>query len=128
MSVDQKYELCDFVFAHVGIHAESAEHAKESAERLLELFGLPVIKGNSSYFSSHSIEIRKEPYFGTHGHIGIGTRSVERAMEMLSLKGVEFLLESSQYNEGRLTGIYLKDEVCGFAIHLMERMEEVQSV
>jgi len=62
----------------------------------------------------------KEPGRGAHGHLGIRTWDIERALYHLSRLGLESDYTSARYDEhGRLKLIYLKGEVAGFALHLV---------
>jgi 2-dehydro-3-deoxyphosphogluconate aldolase/(4S)-4-hydroxy-2-oxoglutarate aldolase len=57
---------------------------------------------------------------GTNGHIAIKTNSVDRAIRYLTeIKGVEFDTDSATVKNGKTTSIYLKNEVAGFAVHLV---------
>ena len=57
---------------------------------------------------------------GSHGHIAIGVSDVERAVYYLRKQGVEFDLENAKYKGGRMSSVYLKEEIAGFAFHLVE--------
>ena len=64
----------------------------------------------------------KKPGRGKNGHIAIGTNSVDRAVYHLGRQGVEFLEESRMADaKGRTKAIYLKQELSGFAIHLVQK-------
>ena len=56
------------------------------------------------------------------GHIAIGTNNVDRAVYHLGLRGVTFD-ESSRKTDakGNTKAIYLKDELAGFAVHLVKK-------
>ena len=59
---------------------------------------------------------------GTMGHIAIGTNSVERAVYHLSKKGCKFDMDSATYdNDGKMKFIYIKDELGGFGVHLVNK-------
>ena len=56
------------------------------------------------------------------GHIGLRTNYLERAVSYLENMGVEFIEESKKYNaKGGLQVIYLKEEIGGFAVHLVQK-------
>ena len=57
----------------------------------------------------------------TAGHIGIRTNFVERAKFFLENQGFEFDPSSASYKDGQLKAIYLKDEVAGFAVHIVQK-------
>lgn len=114
-------KMLDFRVVHVGINNDSADEEKKQANRLTELFGFGQDKHSASTFSSDEIEVGGKQFPGTHGHIAIGTSDCERAMYYLEKKGVEFDMETAKYKNDRLTFVYLKEEIGGFAFHLIEK-------
>ena len=89
--------------AHLGINAANAENAAQIAELFHVLFGF-------------------EPNGrGTNGHICIAVDDMAKAMDELKEKGVAFDESSAKYKNGELTAIYFKDEIAGFAIHLLKK-------
>lgn len=112
--------MMGFEVVHIGINAENDEQAQKAATQFQLLFGFPVKAGNTSYFASKGIEIMKTPYLGTHGHIAVATNNVARAKAFLEQKGFAFHEDSAKFlPNGKLNAVYLKDEVCGFAVHLV---------
>ena len=94
---------------------------KEVAELFHVLFGFEPKYGNSSIFvGDKMIEIVKENGRGTNGHICIAVDDMAKAMDELKEKGVAFDESSAKYKNGELTAIYFKDEIAGFAIHLLK--------
>ncbi len=75
----------------------------------------------ASVFAGSAVEAMKSPYLGAKGHIAVGTNSVDRAVNYLESQGVEFNMDSAKYKDGKLTAIYLKEEVAGFAVHLVQK-------
>ena len=65
----------------------------------------------------------KEPYLGKNGHIAIRTNYIERAVNYLStVLGVEFDETSAKRDaKGALKAIYMKEEIGGFAVHLVNK-------
>ena len=113
--------MLGFELAHIGINGENEAAALQVAQRFSFLFGWAVKPGNSSVFSGTAVEVMKEPFKGTHGHIAIRTNYIERAVNYMStVLGVEFE-EPKRDEKGNYKAIYLKEEVGGFAIHLMQR-------
>ena len=109
-----------FRLVHVGINHETEEEASAAAARLANLFCLPVRNCSKSVFADPYVENMKFKFYGEKGHIGFKTNSLDRAVKYLRTVGVEFNEESCQYDAaGKLTCIYLKEEVGGFAIHLV---------
>ena len=92
-----------------------------TATLLCKMFGWPIKVGNKSIFAGTAVEVMKMPFRGAKGHIGIRTNFIERAKFFLESQGFEFDPESANVKDGRLTAIYLKDEVAGFAVHLVQK-------
>ena len=68
----------------------------------------------------HNIEIMKNPFLGKNGHIGIGTPDVAAAKAELEARGFTFREDTAKFKpDGTLNAIYLTEEICGFAIHLV---------
>lgn len=106
---------------HIGINCENAEAALAEAKKLSALLGWPVKEGNSSVFAGTGIELNKQIGRGAHGHIAIGCNSVARAKWHLEHRGFAFDEDSAVMKNGRLHAIYLKDEIAGFAFHLLQK-------
>ena len=106
-----------------GINAENEEEAKKAAARFSFIFGMPAKDGNSSVFAGSAVEVMKSPYLGKNGHIAIRTNYIERAINYLeSVLSVEFNEESAKRDaKGVLKAIYLKEEIGGFAVHLVQK-------
>lgn len=114
--------MLGFELAHVGINAENAEEAKKAAALFETLFGFTAKEGNSSVFAGTEVELMKGPYLGRCGHIAISTNSISRAVAFFTRKGIAFNQESAKYDaKQNLKAIYLADEICGFAIHLVQK-------
>ena len=110
--------MAEFALAHIGINAENEAEARKAAE----LFGFPVKDGNSSLFAGSGIEVMKTPYLGKNGHIAIGTPDVAAAQAELEARGFSFRADSAKFlPDGTLNAIYLEQEICGFAVHLVGR-------
>ena len=110
-------------FVHMGINSENAEEATKSA-RLFELmFGLPVKEGSKSLFAGDAFEFMKQKGPGTHGHIAIRTNFVDRAMAYFKRMGFAFDESTVTYDDktGKPKFVYFKDEIAGFAIHLLQK-------
>lgn len=113
--------MLGFKLVHVGINCADEAAAEKAARTFCALFGLEYKPGNSSIFAGSAVECMKTPFKGTNGHIAIGTNSVDRAIYHLGRQGVEFD-ESTRKTDakGATTVIYLKDEIAGFAVHLVK--------
>ncbi|MBR3966125.1 MAG: bifunctional 4-hydroxy-2-oxoglutarate aldolase/2-dehydro-3-deoxy-phosphogluconate aldolase [Clostridia bacterium] len=111
-----------FELAHVGINNENGETALAGAEKMSETFRLPTKVGNSSIFSGTAVEFMKTMFYGTKGHIGFKTNSMARALEYFKANGIEVIEESIRRDDGgKLVSAYLKDEIGGFAVHIVKR-------
>ena len=115
--------MLGFEIAHVGVNTASEADALKAAERFGFIFGMPVKNGNSSVFAGSAVEFMKEPYLGKNGHIAIRTNYIERAVNYLStVLGVEFDETSAKRDaKGALKAIYMKEEIGGFAVHLVNK-------
>ena len=111
--------MVEFTLAHVGINCANSDEAKRGAAMFEAMFGLTAREGNSSVFAGKAVELMKTPYLGKNGHIAIGT-SDAAAVADLTERGFAFNMESAKYKaDGTLNAIYLADEICGFAVHLV---------
>ncbi|MBQ7266229.1 MAG: bifunctional 4-hydroxy-2-oxoglutarate aldolase/2-dehydro-3-deoxy-phosphogluconate aldolase [Firmicutes bacterium] len=113
--------MLGFTFAHVGINSENADVAAATAKRFSDIFGFEYDEHNSAIFAGKGIEVRKQMFLGKNGHVAIKTNNVERAIRYLKdVKGVEFDESSATVKNGKTTAIYLKEEIGGFAVHLVQ--------
>lgn len=111
-----------FELAHVGVNNENGEQAEIGAGSIGDIFRLPVKVGNSSVFAGTAVEFMKTMYYGTKGHIGFKTNSMERALAYLKNSGVEIIEESIRTDDKcKLVSAYLKDEIGGFALHIVRK-------
>ena len=116
--------MLGFELEHVGINGENEEEAAKTAKRFSFLFGFPTKDGNSSVFSGTAVEVMKAPFKGTHGHIAIHTNYIERAVNYMStVLGIQFE-EPKRDENGKYKAIYLKEEIGGFAVHLVQRKHD----
>ncbi len=113
--------MLGFELRHIGINANGDEEAENVAGSFEKLFGFTKKVGGSSVFAGTAIEVMKQPYLGAHGHIAIGTNYIERAVYHMELQGFEFDPETAKYKNGKLVAIYLKGELGGFAVHLVQK-------
>lgn len=113
--------MLGFEIRHVGINASSENEADEIAGSFETLFGFAKKTGNSSVFAGSAIEVMKTPYLGTHGHIAIGTNYVDRAVYHMELQGFEFDMSTAKYKNDKIVAVYLKGEIGGYAVHLVQK-------
>ncbi len=115
-------EMLGFELAHVGINAADGAEASCVANRFAQVFGMAAKEGNSSVFAGTAVEVMKKPYLGAMGHIAIRTNYIERAAHYLESCGVEMNWESAKYGDKKeLKAVYLKEEMGGFAVHLVQK-------
>jgi len=114
--------MLGFELAHLGINRASAEEALELAGTLGRLWHLPVKEGSSSVFSGPAFEVMKGDGRGARGHVAIRTNSIPRAVAHLERLGIAVDPDSAKGPAGGpITAIYLRDEIAGFAFHLLQK-------
>ena len=110
---------------HVGINQENPEEALRTVKLLGELFGFPCRETPGSWFVNDQFEVMKEPFLGRHGHIAIAARNTQAAYEYFKSRGVAFAEETAvRFPDGSLNVIYFRDEIGGFAFHLVQKKAE----
>ena len=118
-AVDQ---MLNFRMEHVGVNCANTEQAKACADICREAFSFGTNELPVSYFAGEGLEFMKDGGRGTNGHIAIRTNNVDRAVYHLAHRGIEVDMSTAQYNEdGTMRFIYLKEEIGGFAYHLVRR-------
>ena len=110
-------------FVHMGINNENQDEALKAAKLFELMFGMPIKETSKSYFAGGEFEFMFKKGPGTHGHIGIRTSFVDRAMAYFKRMGFEFDETSVQIDDktGKPKFVYFKDEIAGFAIHLVQK-------
>lgn len=115
-------KMLGFELKHVGINAANEDDAEKCADAFDDMFGFTKKVGNSSVFAGSVVEVMKKPGFGKNGHIAIGCNNVDRAFYHLSKRGYTFNMDTAKYDDkGKLKVVYFKDELGGFAVHLVEK-------
>ena len=84
-------------------------------------FDFTVKPGNSSNFAGTGVEVMKSQYLGTNGHIAVRTNSMAVAIGELEKRGFEVDMSTAKYKGDRLHAVYLKNEIGGFAVHLLQK-------
>ncbi len=116
------HTMLGFDLKHIGINTKSKDDGIAVAKSFETLFGFESKIGESSAFAGKPIEAMYMMGAGTNGHIAISTNSVPRAYSYLKRMGVEFLEDTKKYDEkGNLKFVYLKEEIGGFAVHLITK-------
>ncbi len=115
-------KMLGFDLHHIGINTDNESAGKTVADTFASLFGFKTEEHTDAIRASSMLEILKDSGRGRNGHIAIGTNFVDRAVAYLSKLGVEFIEETRKYDaKGKLTSVYLKDEIGGFACHLVKK-------
>lgn len=115
-------KMLGFELRHIGINAQDEKEAEGIADSFENLFGFAKNIGNSSIFAGLGIEVMKTPYLGKHGHIAIATNYLERAVYHLESRGFHFDEGTAKYDKNNnRTAIYLKEEIGGYAVHLLQK-------
>ena len=110
-----------FELAHVGINCESADESLAVCEELEKAFDFEVKTGNSSNFASTGVEVMKSMYLGKNGHLAVRTNKIEAAIAELTKRGFAVDMDTAKYKGDRMVAVYLKNEIGGFAVHLLQK-------
>lgn len=111
-----------FSLAHIGINGQSKEEGLATARWFAERFGFPVKEGGRSNFAASYVECCNQKFPGAFGHIGIFTLSPRRAAAYFQEKGIPLRDEFKNVDaQGNLTAVYLKEEIGGFAVHIVKK-------
>jgi 2-dehydro-3-deoxyphosphogluconate aldolase/(4S)-4-hydroxy-2-oxoglutarate aldolase len=128
LSREAVFSMLGFTVAHIGINAGSDEKAEQGAQFFSALFGCAPKEWTGSILAGNSIEIMRagglpaKGGLGAHGHIAMGTNSVTRAAAWLERNGIALDHASAKKDpQGNVTAIYLKEEILGFAVHLVRK-------
>ena len=112
----------EYTLAHIGINTNSPEEGAEVANLLCSMFNLTPKHGNKSEFAGSYFECMKMPFLGKNGHIGMYTTDCEAAVKDLEARGYEVDMTTATYKpDGTLNAVYLKQEVGGFAVHIVRK-------
>lgn len=121
LCVEARRNLLGYEVDHVGINTEDNSAAQEVANVFGSAFGFAAKDGNSSVFASNGIEVMKSSYLGQQGHLAVRTNQIDIAIADLEKKGFRVNMETAKYKGNKMTAIYLKAEIGGFAIHLLQK-------
>ena len=110
-----------FELAHVGINCENADESLAICEELEKAFDFEVKTGNSSNFASTGVEVMKSVYLGKNGHLAVRTNKIETAIAELEKRGFAVDMDTAKYKGDRMVAVYLKNEIGGFAVHLLQK-------
>ncbi len=116
-------KMLGFDLIHLGINTSGPEEALGVTRRISHFFGFPVKEGNSSNFAGTQFEVMKSKGLGTLGHVAIVTNSIYRAISYLERLGFEPDWSSAKGPEGAIIAVYFKEEIGGFAFHLLQKKQ-----
>jgi len=123
LTKDAVKKMLGLEFTHMGMNTENKEEAEKSAKLFNLLFGMPLKETSKSYFAGDAFEFMMGKGPGKCGHIGIKTHFVDRAIAYFKRMGFEFDESSITYDDktGKPKFVYFKDEIAGFAVHLVQK-------
>ncbi len=123
LTKDAVKKMLGLEFLHMGINNENKDEAMKGAKLFELMFGMPIKETSKSIFAGDAFEFMHGKGPGKCGHIAIRTNFVDRAMAYFKRMGFEFDESTITYDEksGKPKFVYFKDEVCGFAIHLLQK-------
>ena len=113
--------LLGFEMGHIGINCDDADASESVCGEFGEAFDFAVKLGNSSNFASNGIEVMKSRYLGEKGHIAVRTNKIEAAIAELERRGFEVDMSTAKIKDNRTIAVYLKNEIGGFAVHLLQK-------
>jgi 2-dehydro-3-deoxyphosphogluconate aldolase/(4S)-4-hydroxy-2-oxoglutarate aldolase len=106
---------------HIGINSGDPETAAKDAAMIAKLLGWPLDDHQNAVFVDKAFEVMKVPFRGKNGHIAIACNNIKRARWHLERRGFVFDDDSAIVKDGKLRAIYLKDDIAGFAFHLLQK-------
>lgn len=106
---------------HVGVNSGDPETAAKDAAQIAKLLGWPLDDHKNATFVADAFEVMKIPFRGKNGHIAIACNNIKRAKWHLERRGFVFDEDSAIMKDGKLRVIYLKEDVAGFAFHLLQK-------
>ncbi|HDQ13255.1 MAG TPA: bifunctional 4-hydroxy-2-oxoglutarate aldolase/2-dehydro-3-deoxy-phosphogluconate aldolase [Sediminispirochaeta sp.] len=112
--------MLDLSLAHVGMNTGGVDQARGAAQLFSALFFRPLRETERSIFAGDALELIKGTGRGEHGHIAISSTNIRRAAAYLKRKGFELDEENAIVVQGRLRAVYLRHEIAGFAVHLVD--------
>ena len=121
LCAESRRNLLGYEVVHVGINTKNNDAAQEVANAFGAAFNFVAKDGNSSVFSSTGIEVMKSQYLGKQGHLAVRTNQIDIAIADLEKKGFQVDMETAKYKGDRMIAVYLKNEIGGFAIHLLQK-------
>ena len=113
--------LLGFELGHIGFNTVDAVESESIAKTLVDAFHFPYLPGNSANFAGTAVEVVKNIGLGEHGHVAIKTNSIDRAVYYLEKRGFSVDPSTAKSKDGKTTAVYLKNQIGGFAFHLLQK-------
>lgn len=114
-------EKPSFTLQHVGINTANQEEALALVELFCQVLGFSArFPDTGAPFAGDGVEVMPGTGRGSKGHLAFYTPDISAAVAYLESQGVELDPSSVRYNsDGSLYLIYLRQEIGGFAIHIL---------
>ena len=112
--------LLGFEVAHIGINTPDADASLDVCKAFNDAFDFNVKQGNSSNFASTGVEVMKTMFKGANGHIAIRTNKMIPAIAEMERRGYELDMDSVK-DRNNIKAVYFKNEIGGFAVHLLQK-------
>ena len=117
---EARQALLGFEVVHIGINCPDAESSMEVCKGFQSAFGFGIKEGNSSNFASTGVEVMKTMFKGDNGHIAIRTNKMVSAIAEMERRGYELDVDPNA-DPDSLKAVYLKQQIGGFAVHLLKK-------
>lgn len=112
--------LLGFEVAHIGINTPDADASMDVCKAFNDAFDFNIKQGNSSNFASTGVEVMKTMFKGVNGHIAIRTNKMIPAIAEMEHRGYELDMDSVK-DKDNIKAVYFKNEIGGFAVHLLQK-------
>ena len=112
--------LLGFEVAHIGINTPDADASMDVCKAFNDAFDFNIKQGNSSNFASTGVEVMKTMFKGSNGHIAIRTNKMIPAIAEMERRGYELDMDSVK-DKDNIKAVYFKNEIGGFAVHLLQK-------
>lgn len=106
---------------HVGVNSGSEEQCAKDAGMIAKLLGWNLDDHAKATFVGTGFEVMKAAGRGKNGHIAIACNSIKRARWHMERRGFVFDESSAIMKNGKMVALYLKDDIAGFAFHLLQK-------
>lgn len=113
--------MLGFRILHIGIKMNFNKEDSNIAKIFGDLIKFEDKDKTNSVFQGSHTEVMKNQFLEEKGHIVIGTNNINRAISYLKNVGYKFKEDNKYYDDkGNLISIYLKEQIAGFSIYLLQ--------